>query len=209
MQREQRNLPSRRYQPFDLGMSDSAPSWGASPWQSMRRMQEDMDRMFSHYFSSGLSSSQSMLSPSMDISETDGALRIEVDLPGFKQDDISIDMRDNRLAIKAEMRKDDEPENAQYHRRERRYGRYEQVLTLPQNIDPEKITARFTDGVLTLEVPKTDRVLNTGRRIAIQGAKSPTPLPARSSDHQAMQGDTRAGLPLASLPESGQDVANA
>lgn len=210
MQREQRNLPSRRYQPFDLGIRDSALSWGASPWQVMRRMQEDMDRMFSQYVSSDLSSSQATLSPSMDISETDGALRIEVDLPGFKQDDISVEMRDNRLAISAEMRKDEEPSDARYHRRERHYGRFEQVLTLPQNIDPEKITARFTDGVLTLEVPKTDRTLNAGRRIAIQGVQSPTPMPARSSDHQAERGDTRAGTPLASpSPEGDQDVANA
>lgn len=139
----------------------------ASPYQVTRRMQEEMDRMWSR-FAMGPQAQSSAWEPRVDISEEPEQWKVEADLPGVDKENISVDVRENQLIIKAEMKQEHTDEKPQYYRRERRYGSFERRLALPGGIKEEAIASSFKDGVLTVSIPKTEQAQNAGRRIPIK-----------------------------------------
>ena len=93
-------------------------------------------------------------SPGFDLHETDDAYVIEADLPGLKQDDINITVEQGIITIKGERKYEEKQKEKGYRRIERGYGSFQRAFRLPQNVDADKVEARFTDGVLTVNVPK-------------------------------------------------------
>jgi HSP20 family protein len=94
-------------------------------------------------------------SPMVDIEERDDAYVIEAELPGVKRQDVNIELVGNELAITGEI-KERERKGA-VRRRTRRTGRFEYRVTLPNQVDAEKIEAGLDQGVLTVRVPKSER----------------------------------------------------
>lgn len=94
----------------------------------------------------------------VDVAETDDNFVVTASVPGVNPDDIDITITDNTLTIKGEMRKDETVEEEKYHLRERRYGTFSRSLTLPTPVDADKIEANFDNGVLTVQLPKTEAV---------------------------------------------------
>ncbi len=96
-----------------------------------------------------------------DIYEKEGNYHIEMDLPGFKKEDISVEAKDGYLTIKAEKKSEvnEEDESKNYIRRERSFGSFERTFTLG-DLDQEKIDASFADGTLSIVVPKKEEVEN-------------------------------------------------
>ncbi len=96
-----------------------------------------------------------------DIYEKDGNYHIEMDVPGFKKEDISIEASDGYLTIKAEKNNEnnEEDEDKNYIRRERSYGAYERSFYLG-DLDQDKVEAEFKDGILKISVPKKEEVNN-------------------------------------------------
>lgn len=94
-----------------------------------------------------------------DIYEKDGKYHIEMDIPGFKKEEISVETKDGYLTITAEKKdevnEDDKEKN--YIRRERTYGKYQRSFYLG-DLDEEKIDASFENGMLKIEVPKKEEV---------------------------------------------------
>ena len=94
-----------------------------------------------------------------DIYEKGGNYHIEMDIPGFKKDEISVETKDGYLTITAEKKdevnEDDKEKN--YIRRERTYGKYQRSFYLG-DLDEEKIDASFENGMLKIEVPKKEEV---------------------------------------------------
>jgi hypothetical protein len=129
-----------------------------------------------------------------------------------KPDDIDIQVRDNYLIVRAEMRQEPEPEGErgrepkgqegqqrQYLHRERRYGYFERTFPLPENVDNEKISCNFEQGVLTIHLPKTEQARQQGRRIPIMEETS-----------QARGGDGRTeGRELAGAGRKGGEAESA
>lgn len=101
-----------------------------------------------------------MYVPSMDVSETDSHYHIRVSLPGMKKDDINIDLQDRRLTISGERKEETEDKDTKHHVQETRYGRFERPIMLPNNINQDKIDARFEDGILKLDVEKKEKQVN-------------------------------------------------
>lgn len=183
------NFPVRREPDWDLApwteTSGFFPSsfFGGSPWQMLRRMQEDMDRAFSQVLSGqfgegrGAGPSQPQWSPSIDVSETPTEWCIEADLPGARKDDIHVHVHNHQLHLRAEMRQGQETppggqqggseQQRQYYRRERRYGFIERVMPLPRNVDEENVRCELRDGVLRIHLPKAQQATPQGRRIPI------------------------------------------
>jgi len=166
----------------------TAPFSTGSPWQMLRRMQEDMDRLFSQFFEgpagtgTALAGLQQQWSPSIDVSEGPNEWRIEADLPGVKKDDIHVHVQNHQLHLRADMRQREETpqggqtqggqaqggeQQRQYYRRERRYGFLERVMPLPPNADEENIRCELRDGVLRIHLPKVQPAAPQGRRIPI------------------------------------------
>ncbi|MDP8928091.1 MAG: Hsp20/alpha crystallin family protein [Actinomycetota bacterium] len=101
--------------------------------------------------------------PLADLSETEDAYVVEVDLPGVKRDDVNVEVNGNQVAITGEIK---ERERVGWFRyRTRRTGRFEYRTSLPRDVDAEKIEATMTEGVLTVRVPKSEQA--KPRRIQI------------------------------------------
>ncbi|MGN1355667.1 MAG: Hsp20/alpha crystallin family protein [Bacilli bacterium] len=96
-----------------------------------------------------------------DIYEKDGNYHIEMDVPGFSKEDISVEAKDGYLTISAEKKNEvnEENEKKNYIRRERVYGKYERSFYVG-DLDQDKIDAEFNNGCLKITVPKKEEVEN-------------------------------------------------
>lgn len=94
--------------------------------------------------------------PAINVTEDDKSYNVEVAAPGMNKEDFKISVENDDLVIYMEKKSDskDEDKSKKYLRREFSYSKYEQRLTLPDNIEREGITAGMTDGVLTISIPK-------------------------------------------------------
>jgi HSP20 family protein len=103
-----------------------------------------------------------------DLSETDDAYELQVDLPGMKKDDVAVDYSDGVLTISGERKDEREDKRKGYYLSERTYGSYQRSFRVPESVDHENIKAQFSDGVLTISLPKTQQAQQTSRRIDVE-----------------------------------------
>ncbi|WP_457607700.1 Hsp20/alpha crystallin family protein [Nitratifractor sp.] len=106
--------------------------------------------------------------PAVNTREADDAYYIEVDLPGVKKEDISIDVKDNVLTISGERKVEEERKNDEFYRVESFYGKFERSFSLPEDVDADKIEAEAKDGVLTVRIPKAQSVDKAPKKIEIK-----------------------------------------
>jgi len=106
---------------------------------------------------SGSSSGPHAWQPCADIWETDDALIVEIELPGVKRQDVSVEVDGDRLHITGERRTSVTRSGRHYYQMERTSGRFTRQLRLPHNADRDAIQARFRSGVLTLRIPKKNQ----------------------------------------------------
>jgi HSP20 family protein len=106
--------------------------------------------------------------PGADVQETDDSYVVEIDLPGVRRDDVSVEFGHGELAVTGEV-KERERVGLLRHRT-RRTGRFDYRIDLPGEVLDDRISASLEDGVLTVRVPKTERARR--RRIAIGGGGS-------------------------------------
>lgn len=103
----------------------------------------------------------------LDVAENENSYIVKASLPGIKSDDIDVKYSGNTLTITGEIRQDEQEGN--YHMRERRYGRFTRSITLPGQVNGDKIQADFDAGVLTLHIPKAEEAKT--KRIPIKTTK--------------------------------------
>lgn len=95
--------------------------------------------------------------PALDVVEDEDQVTVSVEVPGVGKDDIQITVHNGVLTLKGEKSDEKKSKDAGYHRMERRYGKFEKGVRLPEYVDEEKIEASYRDGVLTLTMPKSER----------------------------------------------------
>jgi HSP20 family protein len=143
-----------------------------NPARDLMRVREEMNRLFSQFFREGDGEEGTwvtgMWTPPVDIHETDEALILKAELPGFSKDDVHIELHDNRLTLRGERKHETEVKEEQYHRRERAYGSFHRAFLLPATIDQDQVKASFKDGILELRLPKSEKA--KPKRVAITGA---------------------------------------
>jgi HSP20 family protein len=142
-----------------------------SPTRDLLSIRDDMNRMFNEFFGRTEGQEGAWLTgtwtPPVDIYDTDEALILKAELPGFAKDDVSVELKDNTLTLKGQRKHETEMKDEQYVRRERMYGGFQRTFMLPSPVDQEKVTATYKDGVLELRLPKSDTA--KPKRIAISG----------------------------------------
>ncbi|MCC6728294.1 MAG: Hsp20/alpha crystallin family protein [Chthonomonadales bacterium] len=195
MARNHETLPARRSGEGRMARWDDG-GWlspgsllTASPWQMMRRMQEDMDRLLGQFVGIGGESRQpGVWAPNMDVCEDDCEWTLTVDLPGVNRDAIHVNVQNGQIDIKAEMRREEPGGEGQeqggerrYHRRERQYGSFERIMALPGDVDEQNIRCEFHDGVLTCHLPKSKEAQAAARAIPVSDGPSPQPQPGATS----------------------------
>ncbi len=109
--------------------------------------------------------------PPVDIAEDKDRILLTAELPGFKEDQIEIQMEGGVLTLRGERKFEEEKEGRNYHRVERSYGQFLRSFTLPNNVDRENIKASFADGVLEVELPKREEAKPRQIRITGGGKK--------------------------------------
>ena len=97
--------------------------------------------------------SWSAFSPSADVAETADGYRLELDLPGLTEKDVSVTVEGKHLTIAGERKA---PEGDSYTRRERGFGAFERVFHLPDDVDVNRIEAKAKNGVLTVTMTKAE-----------------------------------------------------
>jgi HSP20 family protein len=111
--------------------------------------------------------------PCFEVRETDNAYVFKADLPGVKQDDVDIQLTDNRLLITGKRDQETEQDEGTLHTYERSYGSFQRAFVLPDNADLDKISCDLKEGVLTMAVPKKETPQQQKRKIQIgKGQKS-------------------------------------
>ena len=95
-------------------------------------------------------------SPAINVSEDEKGYQVEIAAPGMTKEDFKISLAGDDIVISMEKKLDNKDENKdkKYIRREFSYSKFEQRLMLPDNVERNKISARMTDGVLNIDIPK-------------------------------------------------------
>jgi HSP20 family protein len=135
-----------------LSLVKKQPRFG---WGLMN-LRDDIDRMFRDFHEDF--DRESRWFPSVDIAEDQDKLVLSAELPGLKKDDVKINLEGKTLTIQGERKAQADNRNERYYRTERFYGKFNRSFTLNSEIDAEKIQADFKDGVLTINLPKSEAV---------------------------------------------------
>ncbi len=141
------------------------------PMMNLRRR---IDRVFQDFFddvpTANMPSMMGQMSvePRLDLRETEEAYEVSADVPGMTGDDIEISVSDSSLMIRGERHREDEQEDENYVHRERSYGMFRRRIPLPNNVERGDITANFSNGVLHIELPKTEEARSNWKKIDIE-----------------------------------------
>lgn len=95
--------------------------------------------------------------PPCDIAEDKDTLRVTLEIPGVRSEDVKVNLENNVLTIRGEKKQVTDEKNERYHRYERVYGVFERSFTLPSTVDADRIQARVENGILYIEVPKVEK----------------------------------------------------
>lgn len=127
------------------------------PATEVDSLQSEMNRLFDGFFGvRGNGSGSRRWIPPMDLAETEDELILTADLPGVREEDVAIEIKDGTLTVSGERKDAREESGRGYHRVERSFGRFSRTLTLPRGVDAESVAARFDDGVLEVHIPKPE-----------------------------------------------------
>ena len=129
------------------------------PYREMMVLRNSMDRVVDRELALAPNSRKSFKwSVALDVVESEDEYLVKASLPGINPEDLEITFEDNRLTIKGESKEEEEIDEARFHLRERRFGRFTRSIKLPSGIESEKIEANYDKGVLKLHLPKVEEV---------------------------------------------------
>jgi HSP20 family protein len=94
--------------------------------------------------------------PAVDVEETEKEYLLKADLPAIKREDVKIGIEDGVLTVEGERKQEKEEKGKKFHRVERSYGKFVRRMALPTDVDQGKVTATFKDGVLQVQLPKSE-----------------------------------------------------
>ncbi|MCC7259949.1 MAG: Hsp20/alpha crystallin family protein [Alphaproteobacteria bacterium] len=140
-------------------------------------LQDEINQLFSGFLGNDLPAAwrpaePTMVTPLMDVRETEKEITVTAEIPGLKIEDMDISITHNYLTLKGEKReeKTEGEEGSSYYRRERSYGAFQRAVALPDTADTEKAKAEIRDGVLTVTVPKKQAASGKTRKLEVKAA---------------------------------------
>lgn len=125
-----------------------------SPFALMRRLTDDMDRMFEGF---GGGRESGTWSPAVEVFERDSTLEVVAELPGLKENEIKVEITDDGLVIEGERKRDREERREGFYRSERSYGQFYRMIPLPEGANTDQAHAEFRNGELRVSVPIPER----------------------------------------------------
>ena len=128
------------------------------PAREVDTLQSEVNRLFDTFFSGrpGEGGAMRRWAPAMDLLETDEHLVLRADLPGLDREDVNVEIKDGVLTVSGERKVEREERGKDFYRAERAFGSFSRSLSLPENVDADKISAEFDKGVLEIRIPKPE-----------------------------------------------------
>ena len=149
-------------------------------FQSMRH---EMERLFDRFTSFDLApfgrdiehfwprpNGNAVLVVSVDVAEDDKAYTVTAELPGIAEKDVDVGISEGVLTLKGEKRAEKEEKDKNHYVCERSYGSFQRSFALPADVDPDKIDAKFSKGVLTVTLPKNPKAQPASKKIDVKAA---------------------------------------
>ncbi len=152
-------------------VSGTGSARGRTPFATLR---DEIDRLFEE-FDSGMfrlpayrgMRRETAAAPSTDFVEAEDAYRVTAEIPGLEPEDVDVRLGDNLLTIRGEKSEETVKDEEQYHLRERRFGAFRRDFSLPRGVDLDNVTASVSNGILTVELPKTAEAKQKERKVEV------------------------------------------
>lgn len=116
--------------------------------------------MLDRFFNDSIGQNVKQFTPAVDISEDQEKYDIQVSVPGMKKSDFNLELVDGRLIISGERKMEEKKEGKNFHSLETHYGSFSRSFYLPEDVETDKISAKYEDGLLKLVLPKAEKKNN-------------------------------------------------
>jgi HSP20 family protein len=151
------------------------------PWHPLESLRREVDRLFDDFnFGWRAPFGRSLFdvhpfwsrssSPAVDVTETEKAYEVAVELPGIDEKNVEVKFADDVLTINGEKKEEKEEKKKDYYLSERSYGSFQRSFQVPTSVDADKIEASFKKGVLTVTLPKSADAQRSEKKIAVKAA---------------------------------------
>ncbi len=184
------------------------PRLGIDPFVELRRMQSEMNRLFT-----GFSAATAREFPPINIWLGDNSVVITAELPGVTRDDINLSLQEDVLTLEGSRPLKTQQQEVKWHRRERAYGTFARTVQLPFRVDADKVQARFDNGILEIELERLEADRPKKSRSAPpelkggnckwprkSGPSIPVPPPPRKVRSRPPAGPSSRRLPTSTRP---------
>jgi len=144
-----------------------------TPWTTRLPRFFDFERDFPKWMTEAFGSDTGMFGrdfqfmPEANITESEKAIEVAVELPGLKAEDVKVELHDRALWVSGEKKEEKEESGKTFHRMERRTGSFRRAFNLPVEVEDGNVDAKFADGVLTVTLPKSKKA--APKKIEVKG----------------------------------------
>lgn len=126
------------------------------PFEALTSMRREMDRLFENFFERGpwTMGDGGAFEPAIELADTDDSVMVKAMVPGVSKENLHLDITDDNLTLRGEIKEEEKTEGKRFHRREWRYGSFTRTVPLPTAVKADQAKAQLKDGVLTITLPK-------------------------------------------------------
>lgn len=122
------------------------------------RLQNEINQLFDYDYTGNGGLFDRTVSPALDVAEDSDSFTVYMDLPGVEENNVDVSIASNVLTIKGSKELPEIGEQSKVYRQEEWEGSFQRTLSLPQSVDTQKVSAKLTNGVLKVELPKREEV---------------------------------------------------
>lgn len=129
------------------------------PFEGLASLRREMDQLFDSFFTRegrGLSTLRTW-EPAVELADTKDAVVVKAQVPGISKDNIQVNVTEDTITLKGELKEEEKKEEKDYIRREFRYGAFSRTMALPAAVQADKASAQLKDGVLEITIPKSEK----------------------------------------------------
>jgi HSP20 family protein len=147
------------------------PSGELTPFRDFERMKEEMDCFWDSFLEGAFwkrGEDGTQRFPSLDVSETKNDFVVKAELPGMDLKDIDVSLNDGMLTIRGEKKQEKEEKEENYHLIGRSYGTFSRSVSLPRDVNHDKVNASYKDGVLRVVLPKSEETKKKEIKIKVE-----------------------------------------
>jgi len=157
----------------ERSLAERRDDWFFEPFKELDTMFDDLDKTFGKFFGSPLrrrkkSFMPDFRMPALDVQDKGDHYLVEAEMPGLDKEDIEVELKDEKLTIKGETKKETKEEKEDYVRRERGYKSFYREIPVTEEMIADEANASFKNGVLSITLPKKEKEEKKGRKLEIK-----------------------------------------